>query len=178
MNYLTRKNDLWNPLADFRREMDSLFDNFFTPVVNSDRRELEQVWTPACEVTEEAGHYLMSLEMPGIPKDHIKVEVADNTITVSGERHAKDEKKEGGTWYGERRYGKFIRSFTLPAGIDAEKIEANYQDGVLSLMVPKAESAKPRQIKIGSNTGFFGKLLGDSRKREEEKSSETKVKIA
>lgn len=178
MNYLTRKNDLWNPLADLRREMDSVFDNFFTPTVNRNWREFEQVWTPACEVAEEEGHYLMSLEMPGIPKDDIKVEVADNTITVSGERHAKDEKKEGGAWYGERRYGKFMRSFTLPAGIDAEKIEANYQDGVLSLMVPKAESAKPRQIKIGNNAGFFGKLLGDSRKREEEKSSETKVKIA
>ncbi len=178
MNYLARKNDLWNPLADLRREMDSVLDNFFTPTVNRSWREFEQVWAPACEVAEEGGHYLMSLEMPGIPKEEIKVEVADNTITVSGERHAKDEKKEGGTWYGERRYGKFTRSFTLPAGIDAEKIEANYQDGVLSLMVPKAESAKPRQIKIGSNTGFFGKLFGESGKSEEEKSSEAKVKIA
>lgn len=178
MNYLTRKNESWNPLADLRREMDFVFDNFFTPGVNRNWRDLDHAWTPACEVAEEDGHYLMSLEMPGIPKDEIKVEVTDNTITISGERHAKEEKRDGGAWYGERRYGKFMRSFTLPLGIDAEKIEANYQDGVLSLIVPKAESAKPRQIKIGSNTGFFGKLLGDSRKREEEKSSETKVKIA
>lgn len=178
MNYLTRRNDLWNPLADFRREMDSLFDDFFTPASRT-RSETNNVWTPACEVTEENGHYMLSLEMPGIPKDEIKIEVADNTVTISGERQSKNEKKENGAWYGERRYGKFQRSFTLPAGIDADKIEANYQDGVLHLMVPKAESAKPRQIKIGtSSNGFFGKLLGDSRKREEEHSSNAKEKVA
>ncbi len=177
MNYLSRKNDHWNPLAEMRREMDSVFDSFFTPTLGRNWREAEQVWTPACEVSEEPEHYLMSLEMPGIPKEEIKVEVADNTITISGERQARDERREGNAWYGERRYGKFVRSFTLPAGIDADKIEANYQDGVLSLMVPKAESAKPRQIKIGSGSGFFGRLLGDSRKREDEKSTEAKVKI-
>lgn len=162
MSYLIRRNDSWNPLADFRREMDTLFDDFFSPTTGS-WRDTEATWTPACEVAEEAGHYMLSLEMPGIAKDNIKIEVADNTVTVSG----------------ERRYGKFQRSFTLPAGIDADKIEANYQDGVLSLMVPKAESAKPRQIKIGTSTsGFFGKFLGDSRKREEEHSSGAKEKVA
>ncbi len=136
MNYLTRRNDLWNPLADFRREMDSLFNDFFSSTTRS-WRDSDYVWTPACDVVEEQGHYLLSLETPGIPKDDIKIEVADNTVTISGERHAKNEKKEDGAWYGERRYGKFQRSFNLPAGIDAEKIAANYQDGVLSLMVPK-----------------------------------------
>jgi HSP20 family protein len=176
MNYLTRRNDLWNPLADFRREMDSLFDDFLSPA-NRTARNADYSWVPACDVAEEEGHYMLSLEMPGVPKDDIKIEVADNTVTVSGERRSKEERKERGAWYGERRYGKFQRSFTLPAGIDADKIEANYQDGILHLMVPKAESAKPRQIKIGSNTGFFGKLLGDSRKKEEEH-SESKEKVA
>ncbi|WP_158247353.1 Hsp20/alpha crystallin family protein, partial [Pseudomonas sp. FW306-02-H05-AA] len=78
---------------------------------------------------------MLSLEMPGIPKDDIKIEIADNTVTVSGERRAEDKKKENGAWYGERRYGKFQRSFTLPAGIDSNKVEANYQDGVLQLIV-------------------------------------------
>jgi len=179
MNYLTRRNDLWSPLADFRREMDSLFDDFFSPTNARATGNTNHVWTPACDVAEEEGHYMLSLEVPGIPKDEIKIEVADNTVTISGERQSKNEKKEKGAWYGERRYGKFQRSFTLPAGIDADKIEANYQDGVLSLMVPKAESAKPRQIKIGSSNGFFGKLLGDSRKREEEHhSSSAKEKVA
>lgn len=176
MNYLTRNNNYWSPLVGFRREMDTLFDGFFTPIARS-ARDVDNVFTPACEVEEEQGHYLLTLEMPGIPKDDIKIEVADNAVTVSGERRAESKKKENGAWYGERRYGKFQRTFTLPAGIDTEKIEASYEDGVLHLMVPKAESAKPRQIKI-DNKGFFGKLLGDSRKREEGHSSTTKDRVA
>ncbi len=177
MNYLRRHNNHWTPLAEFRREMDTLFDDFFTPIAKSSR-DVDNVWTPACEVAEEAGHYMLSLEMPGIAKDDIKIEVADNTVTVSGERHTESKKTGQGAWYGERRYGKFQRSFTLPAGIDADKIEADYQNGVLQLMVPKAESAQPRQIKIGNSTGFFGKLIGDSRNREEGHSSGEKERVA
>lgn len=172
MNYLTRRNDTWSPLADFRREMDGLFDDFFSPTLRV-QKETNHTWAPACEVAEEDGHYMLSLEMPGISKDDIKIEMADNTVTISGERRFENKS----AWYGERRYGKFQRSFTLPAGIDTDKIEANYQDGVLHLLVPKAESAKPRQIKITNGSGFFGKLLGDSRKKEEEHSSE-KEKVA
>lgn len=177
MNYLIRRNDTWNPLAEFRREMDGLFDDFFSPTFRTGR-DVNTVWSPAYDVAEEEGHYMLSVEMPGIPKDEIKIEVAENTVTISGERRFENKKKENGAWYGERRFGKFQRSFALPAGIDAGKIEANYQDGVLHLMVPKAESAKPRQIKIGNSSGFFGKLLGDSRKREEEHSSSAKENVA
>jgi HSP20 family protein len=169
MNYLNKRNDNWIPLADFRREMDGLFDDFFSTPRN--QREVSRVWTPACDVAEEDGHYMLSIEMPGISKEDIKIEMANNTVTISGERRFENKKKEGSAWYGERRYGKFHRSFTLPAGIDADKVEANYQDGVLQLIVPKAESAKPRQIKISGGTGFFGKLLGDPRKKEEEHTS-------
>jgi len=170
MNYPTRRNDNWSPLVDFRREIDSLFDDFFSPTLRY-QRERSNVWSPACDVAEEDGHYMLSIEMPGISKDDIKIEMADNTVTISGERRFESKGKEDSAWYGERRYGRFQRSFALPAGIDADKIEANYQDGVLHLAVPKAESAKPRQIKITNGSGFFGKLLGDSRKREEEHTS-------
>lgn len=175
MNYLSKRNDIWNPLVDFRREMDSLFENFFSSSPES--REIEKSWSPACDLVEEEGHYLLSLEVPGIPKEGIKVEVVNNVVTVSGERRFENKRKENGAWYGERRYGRFQRGFALPAGINADKIEAEYRDGVLHLMVPKAESAKPKQIKIGSNTGFFGKLLGDSRKREEDSSTKSKEQV-
>lgn len=137
MNYLNQNNDFWNPWASFRRDLDNL---------------VEKSFAPAYEIDEEDGHYLISLETPGVAKDQFKIEVAENTVTISG----------------ENRRGKFQRSFLLPVGIDSSKIEANYQDGVLRLMVPKAEEAKPRQIKISNgSTGFFGKLLGDSKKRED-----------
>jgi len=179
MNYLTRRNDLWNPHADFRRDVESFFDDFFAPSPVRITSSNNLVWSPACDVTEEEGYYLLSLEAPGVPKDAIKIEVADNTLTVSGESHSKNRRSEKGSWYGERHYGKFQRSFALPAGTDADKIEANYQDGVLNLMIPKIESAKPRKIQIGGNNGFFGKLLADSRKKEEEVySSDAKEKVA
>lgn len=158
------------PLADLRREMDRLFDDFWTAPMNRSLPMTERQWNPACEVEEEDNHYLLSLEMPGIPRDQIKLEVVDNQIVISGERHAQDKKKEAGQWYTERSYGKFQRTFTLPTGVDGSKVEANCQDGVLRVYVPKAESAKPRQIKIanGSGTGFFGKLIGQSSTKEKE----------
>lgn len=161
MNYGMRRNDAWNPLAEFRRELDSLFDDFFTPARQT-WREGNVLWSPKSDIIEEDEHYLVSIETPGVPKDAIKIEVADNTVTISG----------------ERRDQKFQRSFSLPAGVDVEKIAADYRDGVLQLMIPKAESAKPRQIKIGSGAGFFGKLLGDSRKKEEENSSKPQEHVA
>lgn len=178
MKYLTKHNDIWNPLADFRREMNSLFDDFLISK-SKNWRDTEYSWSPSCEVSEEDNHFLLSIEVPGISRDDMKIAVTENAITVSGARNTKLDKKENGILYGERQYGKFQRTFRLPPGIDADKIEANYHDGVLSLIVPKAESARARQIKIGTNNnGFFGKFLGDSRRKEENYSSETKEKIA
>jgi len=162
MNYLTLNNRNWSPLSELRREMDKLFDDFW-PVSTTTRslQEMDTQWSPACDVEEADSHYLISLEMPGVHKDQVKVEFHDNQIVISGERHNEIKKKEDGQWYSERRFGKFQRSFTVPAGIDSEKVEANYQDGVLRIYIPKAESAKPRQIKVsnGSGAGFFGKLF-------------------
>jgi len=164
MNYfLTTRNRNLNPLWDLRREMDKLFDDAWGLTQNkTDRADFD--WSPTCDVEENDDHYLMTVEMPGIPKDQIKIECVDNQLTISGERSYSTKNKEDGYRYSERRYGKFYRSFALPAGVNADKVEANYEDGVLHLYVPKAESTKPRQIKIsnGSGTGFFGKLLGQS----------------
>lgn len=170
MNYLTLNNRNWSPLSELRREMDKLFDDFWaTPTLNRNLQEMDAQWSPACDVEEADNHYMISLEMAGVPKDQVKVEFHDNQIVISGERRHETKKKENGEWYSERKYGKFQRSFSLPAGIDTEKVEANYQDGVLRVYIPKAESSKPRQIKItnGSGTGFFGKLIGSPKKEQE-----------
>lgn len=118
-------------------------------------------WSPACEIEEEEGHYLVSLEVPGIPRDQIKLEVIDDRLIVSGERRQESRKNTEFTSYTERKFGKFQRAFMLPKGIDGEKVEANYQDGILRIYLPKAEALKPRQIKInqGAHLGFFEKLV-------------------
>jgi HSP20 family protein len=173
MNYLTLNNSnrTWSPLSELRREMDKLFDDFWSaPNAARSLQEMEAQWSPACDVEEADNHYLISLEMAGVPKDQVKVESHDNQIVISGERRNEAKKKENGQWYSERRFGKFQRAFTLPAGIDTDKVEANYQDGVLRVYVPKAESVKPRQIKItnGTGAGFFGRLIGQSSTKEKE----------
>lgn len=163
--------DVWSPLSEFRSEFDRLFDDWMIP---NKGRNLDNQFAPACDVEEIDDHYLLSLEMPGIKKDDIKLEMRDNQMIISGERRQEEQKKEKGYSYSERRFGKFQRSFTLPSGIDGDKIEANYQDGVLRVVVPKAESVKPKQIKItnGGGSKFFGKLLGSKDKEEVHSSSE------
>lgn len=128
----------WSPLSELFREMDQALYG--------------QNWHPACDVEEAEGHYLLTLEMPGIPKDKINLEVLDNQLTISGERNQKSKSESEGRWYSERQYGKFQRSFNFPAGVNAEKIEAQYEDGILKVIVPKAETSKPRQIKIGNDS--------------------------
>ncbi len=167
-NGLNIWRDTWSPVSEFRREFDRLFDDWASPATARGLRT-DQSFVPACEVQEEGDHYLVTLEMAGIKKEDIKLELNDGQLTIFGERRHDSKKKEEGQWYSERRFGKFQRTFALPAGIDANRVEANYQDGILQVLVPKAESSKPRQIKISSgNTGFFGKLLGQPKSEKEE----------
>ncbi|MNL19179.1 Spore protein SP21 [compost metagenome] len=118
----------------------------------------------AGEVTESEEHYLMSFDLPGMKKDDIKIEMKENVLTISGER--KQEVKPEGTksvQNFERAYGAFKKSFSLPTTVIEDKIEAKYEDGVLSLYLPKTPVAQSKTIEINSEKGnFFGKSLADS----------------
>jgi len=180
MNNKTRislwNDNRWHPLTELRREMDRLFDdNWLTPTVAHTQQTGTQ-FAPACDIEEEENHFLLALEMPGISKDDLKIEVIENQIVISGERRNERKNKENGAWYSERQYGKVSRSFNIPTGVDAEKIEANYQDGILRLIIPKVESIKPRQIKINqdSKNGFFDKLLNQTKSEKEIPSNDRK----
>ena len=105
------------------------------------------------------------------------MELSGNLLTVSGER-TKETKNEGeGRYFAERSYGRFERSFTLPSDVKAENLEANYQDGVLHLAIPKAEGAKRQKIQIGeTKPGWKEKFLGKG--KEKEAPAQTKEKAA
>lgn len=153
----------WNArslASDLFEDMDRFFDNFgrlaTTEVYD------ERSFQPACEITESDDHFLMSIDLPGMKKDDIKVEVLDNVLTVSGERKREfaSDKNEKVQRF-EKSYGFFKRSFTLPTSIEVGKVEAHYEDGVLELYLPKTQAAKPRPIHIQSGkSGIFAKLLG------------------
>ena len=121
---------LWN-------DVDRLFDAWGP---YTDRRNAPV--RPSYDVEERDDHYVLHLEMPGVARDKLSIEMKENTLTVAAER-------------GER---KFNASFTLPAHVDAAKVEADYVDGILSIRLPKAEAAKPRQVKVN-----FGEASGNVR---------------
>jgi HSP20 family protein len=148
-----------NSLKDFRREIDRLFEDFWPVPSLLESRDSGNSWVPAAEVEEEDDHYMLTLELPGVSRQDLKLEFIDGQITVSGER--KQEEKRGNGHYSERRFGKFLRSFRFPSGVDASGIQAQHGDGILKVYVPKAESAKSWQIPIGeSGAGFFARLRG------------------
>ncbi len=107
-------------------------------------------WTPAIDVRETKNEFLVSVELPGLTKADVEITVENGVLSLSGEK--KEESEEGsaesGRYVLERRYGRFQRNFSLPRGIDADKVKAQFADGILTITLPKVAAAKPRQIKI------------------------------
>jgi HSP20 family protein len=137
----------WSPLdrlASLRDEMDRLFD-FTSPTRDSG---LFSGWSPALDVHDEKDNLVVQVELPGMKKDEIDISLHDGVLTISGERKTEREQKEGETFRSERYFGKFQRSVTLPTQVDTGKVQATYKDGVLTVSLPKAEAAKPKQIAV------------------------------
>lgn len=140
----------WNPVNDLmnlQREMNRVFSGI-TPKPNRDEDYESAVWSPTVDIVEDNDVYTLSFDLPGLKKEDIKMNFADNTLKISGERKAVEESKEATCHRVERVYGKFYRSFNFPTMVNADKISANYKDGVLTIAVPKAEEVKPKQITI------------------------------
>ena len=105
-------------------------------------------WSPAVDIYDKGGEVVIHAELPGMKKEDIDIRVENNVLTIRGKRERKEEVKEEGYFRSERAYGSFSRSFSLPTTVDVKKIAAEYKDGVLTLSLPKAEEAKPRQIEV------------------------------
>ena len=125
-------------LANLQDELDRLFGT-------------QPVWVPAMDVQEDKDNYIFRAELPGLKREDIEVSLQDGTLVISGER--KIEKVEEGVevhWQ-ERYYGKFQRALTLPEPVAADKVKAEYKDGVLIVTLPKTEEAKPKKIDVSVN---------------------------
>jgi HSP20 family protein len=105
-------------------------------------------WAPAVELVEKDNEYLLTAELPGIPKGDVDVAVEDNVLTLKGEKKTEFEEEKDKMHFKERRYGSFERSFTLPRNVDATKIKAEFHDGIVKVHLPKGEETKPRHIDI------------------------------
>jgi HSP20 family protein len=105
-------------------------------------------WAPALDISERKDAYLVTVELPGIELDDLEITMEDGLLTIQGERHFAHDSSEQQFHRVERRYGAFRRSITLPAQVQAEQIEASFDNGVLQIVVPKMEEAKPKRIQI------------------------------
>ena len=126
-------------------DVDNVFDDFFNRnPFNSTDMEI----SPRINVEENDNEWLISAELPGVAKEDVKVNYQDNVLTISGEKKFENEDKNKNYHRVERSYGKFSRSFTINSTILADKIDANYKDGILTISMPKAEEAKPKLIDV------------------------------
>ncbi len=134
--------DRWITLRD---DLNTLFELPFWS--NFGRQsQLFSGWSPALDLYQNNDDVIALVELPGMRKEDIEISLHDGTLTISGER--KSETSDGAAERTERYVGKFRRSITLPARVDASKVSATYRDGILTVTLPKAEEAKPKQIQV------------------------------
>ena len=128
--------------------MNRVFDD---SLFRSDRREdplAMGTWSPAVDMFEKDDQGVIKAELPGLDKNDISLDLQNGVLTLKGERKYENEVKEENYYRREMSCGKFIRSFTLPADVDADKIKAEFQKGLLTVEVPKPEEHKPKQIPV------------------------------
>jgi HSP20 family protein len=145
MTQLTRRSPN-RTLRNLQREVDSLFDRFFDR--SGDDQGTTAVWSPRTDLVEKDDAFHLRLDVPGMSKEDISINLQNGTLTVSGERTS--ERTEEGEEYVrvERAFGTFHRTFRLPDAVDEKNIEATYEDGVLTIDVPKTEESTRHQIEI------------------------------
>lgn len=134
-------------INDLQGEIDRMFGRFF-PSQDNNHSSQKAVWAPRTDLIETDDDYRIDLDVPGMSKDDLKINYQDNKLTVSGERTINHSDENEEYVRVERSFGQFHRSFTLPRTVDASNISASYENGVLSVRVPKTETVKPRQIEI------------------------------
>lgn len=133
-----------------RHRIDQMFEDFFNMPMRGSSM-FEKGYAPFCDCEETSTHYLVSFDLPGVKKDDVKIDLNNNQLTISGERKSRQGH--------ESHYGSFYQSFTLPANIDPEQIEANFENGVLQIAIPKTKTSTGKQILIKE-----GKLLENKEK--------------
>lgn len=138
---LSHYDPLANIPASFRN-----FEDVVARMLNEPRGA--RPWSPSVDIFETENELVLKADLPDVKLADIEVRVENQTLTLKGERKFEKEENAKGYHRMERQYGAFVRSFTVPASVDAEKVAAEYKNGVLTVKLPKKEAAKPRQVKI------------------------------
>lgn len=140
-----------SPIARLRNEMDSLFDHFLRDPWGIDTIErFGRGFGPRVDLAETESEVTVKAELPGIDPKDVDVQVVGNTLTLRGEKRQESEDKRRDYHYVERQYGTFSRTITLPATVDADKVEAEFRNGVLTVTIAKRPDARPKRITVKS----------------------------
>ena len=154
MNRLVTRMRETNPLARwgfFGDDLDRVFDGFIRPLGWVEEAEAEDL-VPAMDIREREDGYVVRTDMPGVKKEDIQITLENGVLTITAETKSEKETKEDGhVLRQERRYGKYVRSLRMGTQVDGDRLKASYKDGVLELILPKAEAAKPRKITVDVN---------------------------
>ena len=147
----------WEPVRELntiQHEMNRLFNTFFEDPgpANGGTQPALRRWIPAMDLVETGDSFVLRADLPGVSEKDVKLELEDNVLTVSGERKAEHEQRKEGYYRVERASGSFSRSLTLPEGVDADSVVANFNQGVLEVRIPKPEQRKPHKVAINVGT--------------------------
>lgn len=153
--YLTTMRRRTDGLQNLRRLSSALDDAFGDafgnwPLGQGLEGSITSAWVPACDIFEDKDGIKIVMEVPGVNPDDVKLQIENNMLTIRGEKRQVAEEKAERVHRYERSYGSFERTFSLPSTVDGDRIEADISEGVLTVMLPKAEKARPRQIELKS----------------------------
>lgn len=159
---ITRYNDVPGGLFALHRLSRMLDDAFAGYPSAQEGGALTSAWIPPCDISEDAGAVTITMEVPGVQAEDVKLSVENNILTIRGEKKEEGRDQGGQVHRYERSYGFFERTFSLPSSVEPEQIEARYENGILHITIPKAERARPREIPVKASAGG-AKQVGTTR---------------
>jgi HSP20 family protein len=143
-------------LHGLQREVDRLFNDFFATGAGRDGQAPSSVWSPVMDLAETEDAFEIRLDLPGLKRDEVEITFENGALRIAGER-SEERAAEGRRFHRvERWHGRFFRTLQLGPNVDAERIRASFEDGVLTIHVPKPEKVRPRRIEIGAGTNANG----------------------
>ncbi len=145
----------WDPFADVRQAMDRMLEESFRPL--RVLRGFEEIAPVPLDMYQTDNDVVIKAALPGVKPEDVDITISGNTLSIKGETKTEEEIKREDYLYQERRYGSFSRTIALPASLQTDKAEATFENGVLTLTIPKAEEIKPKAIKVKAKGVIEGK---------------------
>ncbi|HLS47164.1 MAG TPA: Hsp20/alpha crystallin family protein [Gemmatimonadales bacterium] len=155
---ITRRGDIGTEFYGLR-QLNRLLDDAFSGWPLQEQGTIMSSWLPPCDVVEDSNGVRIVMEIPGVEPDDVRLSLENNLLTIRGEKRQQQEGKDGKVHRYERSYGTFERTFSLPNTVETDKVEADFENGILTVTMPKSERVRPREIPLNRS---------ESRKRQVE----------